>query len=398
MKKKHIYLHIGTTKTGTSSVQKFLIDNQEMLKQYNFAASTPKYPHRLRTLIENIFNAARNGLPCFTDKQQQWFDDLIEKLKNEEADNIILSEELFWNIISYHQETPFFEDFINSLKEFSDITVIVYLRRQDSFLMSAYQQRLKGGGMQGKECQEWILISERPRTGITNFRKNLEYLEPLFGRNNIIVRPFEREQFVNQSLFDDFMQLVGLKMSEKFEIKNKKKNPGLSPFMVEIFRYLSVYCHSREDILPFLGKENKSNNKLFNQNRQHKFLSPKERIAIVQSCEEDNEWIARKFLGRADGVLFREPLPNINDPWEKYSLNPEEVKSFFAEADFLDEKQKEIMQEYVLKGLSIQKWLALKFHLIEIIKYSPFFFIPRIIRRHYKRLVASFADNSGGQA
>jgi len=394
MKKKHIYLHIGTTKTGTSSIQTFLRDNLEVLKQHNFIALTPRSPERLRTLSEIIMSAAKKNFPHFNETQQQWLNDLIQKLKNAETDNIILSEELFWNIISVNKERFIFIDFINSLKEFADITVVVYLRRQDSFLMSAYQQRLKGGGVREKECQEWISISAKPQTGITNFQGNLKFLESLFGKNNIIVRPFEKEQFVDQSLFADFMYCVGLRMSDEFEIKNKKKNPGLSPVMAEILRYLSIYYKNREPITPFLSKKNKSNNKLFNQNRQHKFLSPKQRLAIIQRCAADNEWVAREFLEREDGILFKELLPDINNPWEKYKLTPEVVKTFFTEVDFLDKKQKEIMQKQVLKGLGMQKWLSMKFYFIKIIRNSPLYLPARVL----KQVMLSFSDKSGEQS
>jgi hypothetical protein len=395
MKKKHIYIHAGTTKTGTSSIQGFLTDNENILKQHNFTAFVPKGAYGLRTLVDNIFDVARNRLLAFNEKQQQYLDDLVTKLKNTKTDNIILSEELFWNIISYHKEIPIFKDFINSLKEFADITVVVYFRRQDSFLMSVYQQRLKTGGkMEGKDCQQWILMSERPQTGITNLRGNLEWFTALLGKENIIVRPFENEQFINQSLFADFMHCINLPMKKEFEIKDKRKNPGLSPAMAEILRYLSIYYDDRKSIYPLITQKYKSNDKLFNQGRQHKFLSPKERIDIIQCCAADNEWVAREFLGREDGVLFKESLPDINEPWEKYKLNFEEVKTFFSAADFSDEKQKEIMQKQVLKALDMQSRLSLKFYFAKIIRNSPLYLPARIL----KQLMLSFSDKLGEQS
>ena len=42
------------------------------------------------------------------------------------------------------------------------------------------------------------------------------------------------------------------------------------------------------------------------------------RIEILQRCEESNRKVAREFLGRADGVLFREPWPSPDEPFQPY--------------------------------------------------------------------------------
>ena len=44
-------------------------------------------------------------------------------------------------------------------------------------------------------------------------------------------------------------------------------------------------------------------------------LPAKRRIEILELCEEFNAKVAREFLGRNDGILFREPWPAPDGPW-----------------------------------------------------------------------------------
>lgn len=45
---------------------------------------------------------------------------------------------------------------------------------------------------------------------------------------------------------------------------------------------------------------------------------PATRLAILELCRESNEQVARHFLGRTDGILFHDPEPSPDDPWEPY--------------------------------------------------------------------------------
>jgi hypothetical protein len=47
-------------------------------------------------------------------------------------------------------------------------------------------------------------------------------------------------------------------------------------------------------------------------------LSPAERADLVVRYSETNAEIAREYMGRDDGVLFRDPLPDPGQPWDQY--------------------------------------------------------------------------------
>lgn len=48
--KKTLYVHVGTTKTGTTAIQSFLIDNQELLNQKGYCY--PLFPYRYQDVSE----------------------------------------------------------------------------------------------------------------------------------------------------------------------------------------------------------------------------------------------------------------------------------------------------------------------------------------------------------
>ena len=355
-KQKKIYLHIGTQKTGTSTIQSFLNHNHEKLEKLNYTAFVPEtdtYPDnslQLRNIIELIIKTAREGGSHWDKHQRQSLLNSIKPVKEATTDNIILSDELFWNTLRTSNQRTLFFGFTDMLQEFSELSVIVYLRRQDWFLMSLYQQRLRGGNMNGMRCHEWIAPIIRSSRTISNYELYIKHLLSHFNKSNIIVRPFETTQFDEQSLLSDFLNSVGLKKSGELETPVTRRNPGLSPILAEIIRCLSVYHRTRDTIIPFL--ENRKNTQLFNQKWQHDFLSPQERIKILNRYQSGNQWIAREFLGRGDGKLFQEPLPDIHMPWKPYKLEPEEVRTFFSNADFLEENQRAVLQEQVLHVLS----------------------------------------------
>jgi hypothetical protein len=358
MRNKQVYLHLGTQKTGTTSIQGYLNHNREKFRQCNVSVFTPdadkgvSEAHKLRNIIELIQEMARTGARHWGDSQRQLLNASLTCIKESATDNIILSEELFWNAICTPGKRSLLSEFIDGLEAFAEIKVVVYLRRQDLFLMSLYQQRLRGGKMNGKTCQRWIASFIESPNVISNYEENLRYLLSRFSKDSIAVRPFETGQLREQSLFADFMNCVDQKITDEFEVPNTRRNPGLSPALAEIIRILGIYHHTREAIIPFLDSANKNNTQLFNQNRQHDYLSPQQRIDILERYRSGNQWIAREFLGRQNGILFQDPLPDTSKPWEKFRLDPDEVRRIFSEVDFLDGRHKAAMQKQVLSALA----------------------------------------------
>jgi hypothetical protein len=63
----------------------------------------------------------------------------------------------------------------------------------------------------------------------------------------------------------------------------------------------------------------------------HSIISPADRLAILKGFKSGNEKIAREFLGRTDGQLFYDNLPDMDADWQPYSgVPPGDVAKMLA--------------------------------------------------------------------
>ena len=128
------------------------------------------------------------------------------------------------------------------------------------------------------------------------------------GQENIIVRVFERGQFKEDSLPADFLNVLGLSLTEEYVIDKEVTNTSISGKYLEIKRILNTmpeYQGKANFIISLLyqteaedassgGKEN-----YFKQGQAARFM---------QKYEESNDRVAQKYLHR-EGPLFMEEIP-----------------------------------------------------------------------------------------
>lgn len=136
-----IILHIGAGKTGTSSIQKMLFDNQKELKRQGYYylgfmlenAYKKKYTWQKRTPANDDF---------FSLPMQQAFEEMYEILndtiKKAEQDDI---HTLIWSNESFFGNRKPLMEVLKKLKEKNiELRVVAYIRRHDSWAQSAYLQ------------------------------------------------------------------------------------------------------------------------------------------------------------------------------------------------------------------------------------------------------------------
>ncbi len=350
MKNKNIFLHIGLPKTGTTSIQNTLqyMQNCGILSEKNF-----QYHNH-----NKMFSLLQENL-CFPDDEKIFSEKLNAELKiyvndniEEIKDNIIFSQEGFsldavddYRVVS----TARVKKFYNVFKEFN-IKVIIYLRRQDIFLESLYAQWAKTGML----TKEKMLKDDLKKSLF--FKKHLDDYTELFGKQNVIVRIFEKDALLNGDVVSDFLQTVGLKNITLPDIPQREKNYSLSPEALRIriafdekFRmsiseqekYIKEldkkYLNGELDKILYVFRKNYSNSgqnvemiSKYSQLNQllclekigsfsnTGFMEPDERREFLALYEEDNAAIAREYLGREDGKLFNDVFPeniiSLNEP------------------------------------------------------------------------------------
>ena len=178
--KKILYIHIGTGKTGTSSIQNFLSENQKngrLSKHFN-----TRYCFSGRPNINNILlckNYQRGN-----EKTQELIDANIRELRKEIYQS---SEQLFIISSEYFPGNTQDEihELVNIVSDICQVKIIVYLRRQDDFLWSWYAQVVKTNHI----FLDIYKLKDRlykSKEQVLNYETNLRKWENIVGKENIL--------------------------------------------------------------------------------------------------------------------------------------------------------------------------------------------------------------------
>ena len=328
-------IHIGTHKTGTTTIQRFLYKNSRSLGARGVFVPESRNDGKIkRTAQHNNLCAAalipdmRKTLPIFalvgyrayhhifkceeeinsTNQSKLW-----EKIRNDietnshEDDLVLFSAESF----SYFtpEEVEKLKHVMNSL--FDEITIVLYLRRQPEYLVSHYGTHVVRGST-------WNIFDylECPEDrSLLAYHKLVERWS-IFGKDKLKIRIFDRQEFQDNDLLADFASTVGFDIAGLDRVEDA--NVSWDSASIEFLRLLNSRCPAMSDswefnrdwrlltanVRPFMKKGKKAY-----------YLNRCEARRIIDQFEEGNDWIAREYLGREK--LFSEDV----------SMYPEEVAS-----------------------------------------------------------------------
>ncbi|MBT3199914.1 MAG: hypothetical protein HN350_08350 [Phycisphaerales bacterium] len=202
---------------------------------------------------------------------------------------------------------------------FDCIKVVTYVRRQDGFASSLYEQSVKSNGFAG-HLQYPIRKALTP--DYANILSNWASL--VKGRGELIVCPYEKQQFCGGNIYADFFHRVfdvDLDISQ-CKVPSGNPNPRLDRDALEFKRLLNI-CSDLQQGAVFLGGLLSYSEKREPETTlpfiTRSLLSPDQKRELCLQFEESNAEVARGYLGREDGRLFYESLPALDTPWEVYS-------------------------------------------------------------------------------
>lgn len=314
---KILYLHIGTPKTATTSIQFFCHQNGKLLEKYGYC-----YPVFSNTNISETRNGHfllesfkdRDGKENSTETQlyrKKHFQQ-IEKLF-QSFDNIILSDEALWHKLC-GVKTKLWDELKSQSEEGGyQLKVIVYLRRQDTFVESWWNQSIK---MNGRVLDEsWEDFIKESYLHI-DYAKEIRKIEALIGRENLLVRRFEKRHLKNQDIIDDFLDIIGLRYEDEFVRLESARNISLLGNTHEIKRILNqlpmldregndLFKYCLQDISPISGEKYHS-----------RMFSKKEAENFLEQFEEGNHWIAERYFPEESESLFDNSMATV-DKWTK---------------------------------------------------------------------------------
>jgi len=300
-KLKYCVLHIGTEKTGTSTIQRFLASNRQRLLEEDVVYTNCSDVDGGSQTAFVVYaqqkpwtNRLGRDLKITSPQTQAEFQQRIRKIVESAAEQhagatlLISSEHFHSRLVSIEEITalknllaPFVENF----------RVLAYLRRQDRLAVSSYSTKIKAGAANP------VLF---PGLGVENTL--LHYFDYLglyekwgavFGKRAIEFRIFDRAELKQGDLLQDFTEWVGFSHAGK-ELPgsvNESLNQNGADFLLRANRILAN------------GQENARRTSL------HAFVSRICTGKILLATKGDAEAFYRKYAG-SNSILRELAFPN----------------------------------------------------------------------------------------
>ena len=226
--KKTIYLHIGMPKSGSTSIQTFLYEKADELSE-KYDIFYPLTDNHSDNTINGKINYREIMLEAYYKKKgniksyNKFFEDnFLPKILENKCNKIIFSEEFIFMCCRDTKITDIF------IKHGFNVKIIVYLRKPYEYIATLWQENLK-------PYMDNFHYSVEDFAQITdiNYDLILKFIEKL-GRENVLVRPFEKAQWKNENLIEDFFETAGVKNfgNVNFPVQNSSYNRNLAEFML----------------------------------------------------------------------------------------------------------------------------------------------------------------------
>ncbi len=315
---KKIFLHIGSHKTGTTSIQRFLNENKKNLStKQSIAYLNLKKLEYISTLENPLTQTLEMNL------------DVLEQLQNISEDYVIISDEEF----SWINEKKDIEQLAKKLYGYAkEVEIIIYLRRQESLAISHKQQGAKGGRSEiayGHERKALPTQLTLYSSKYLNFYEKIKKWSSVFGQNNLIVKIFEKEQLYHGDIVEDFCLLVGIKDYHNL-IHVKKINESIA-------RIPQLFMHqvrnTSKEIFAYKTKEKifliQQMRELSSKTTDKLLPSKEEAIAFYEQFKESNKKL-NEWLGLTDKpFLFNDDFSYYPEEDNGYELSKSEVIEMF---------------------------------------------------------------------
>lgn len=313
---KTLYLHIGMPKTGTSSIQKFLLKNRKVLGQHGYCFPTLPYQYPFTFQNRNAYFMIGKQYSADGSRDQalekEYLKEGMATICNyfETYDNVILSEETLWRAFRTHSYLfPYLKKHANN--HGYQIRIIVYLRRQDDYQISLWKQNVKhpktAQTLPFDQRLEQILTSE-PFT--LQYASTLDEIADIFGKENLIVRRFVPSDWKNGSIIDDFLDCIGLSHTDEYKELPKDINPSLSENMAQIKRIINQDTTFSPEENLYLGRFLRDLSPESGERYPCSMLSTDETRAFLEQFTEENKRVVTDYIG--DGKpLFSEEIKDL---------------------------------------------------------------------------------------
>lgn len=279
-----LIVHIGAAKCGSSAIQTYLKNNHPKLRDIGVIVPCRRCTPDGEISGDHIwfFEALRP----FDAQKKAAFLDRILKVKNHAdqigASAIVLSAE---NLINPEGAHSLFA----GIEKYFDVEVIAYIRRQDDYLISAWQQWYV---KETKDFHGWL---DRAAGSIANWADYIQPWESVIEPAKIKIRLFSRPYLLNGDAVDDFFAAVQIPQ-DSLDPLDEPMNRSFDEALVRVANnvndvFQSIHDNEFYSAMVFaIGKD------AFKKTSGSSLLTLEQRLEICGRYEESNAAIKRKYF------------------------------------------------------------------------------------------------------
>jgi hypothetical protein len=305
---KRLILHLGTPKTGTTSLQNTLVAEEEKL-----ATLGVRYLKSYRAAINHnrlIMQLSKGGETAETITRK-----LRRELDQSEEPTILISTEIAYGL----KATTLLLDSIG-VKHLGTAEIMIYVRRQDLLLEAMAKQKLKSGHYKGSLEK---FIAARKRVG--KYMSYISDVQQRFPSLVITCRPYDQRELIGGDVIADFWQFLDLPYLPQ-------QTPAGGSANMTPCRELAIALSLQEFVTPQHRRKvivdiQRSRPDLF---KSKDILDASARRAFQEEFREENKALGT-FCGRDIEALFNDDVDYAAE--SNPIKNPEEREALFELAE-----------------------------------------------------------------
>jgi capsular polysaccharide export protein len=302
-----IVLHIGLSKTGTSSLQNVLCQNRETLKKQNIL-----YPDVfLKGMPLHIpnHNSFANALASYKYypnlSAEEYATQFLRQYDESHATTMILSAESFfggdphvWDVTNPMEYWKIHEQKLHNLKKLlgdAEIEVVLYLRRQDQWLDSAIGQIVRYEGTMGKKVYEsdrQIMELLFPRM---DYVRLIDLWDTIVKPQKFMIAEYNTAHFPQSDICADFFDRIGIDTTLlDMKIKSSDENRSWSKEFIEVKKILNQTPRSRSVERAIIETINRVD--IQYGSREPYRVSPDTKRDLMAKTKDGNHAVSLKYM------------------------------------------------------------------------------------------------------
>ncbi len=305
-----LVLHIGTEKTGTTSIQHFMSQNRQALLGQGVL-----YPHIGQRkdahfdLVNALHPLDNNGkymefLAPVNDTSLHLWDKLAQCIKAHPNKTIVLSAEHFSSRLR-EKALAFMRDFFK--QQDIEPEIVIYLRPQADYIESSYSTEIKAGS---PKVFPKVMEQYQSQPLRYDYKKLIDLWSEFFGKKALKLIPYEKSS-IGDDIRLSFLGMLGVTDSSSFDFSQEKLNEKWSNPMLEFARIANarmqhIVGQERHDFMAFAQQLIDSEL----QPQRTRLMTQAQYDEVVAFYEESNRQLCDEYgLGRE--TLFIDIPKNV---------------------------------------------------------------------------------------